>query len=127
MSNTTNARAISLHDVRLGAAIRHARMAKGISQEALAAAIGTTFQQVQKYEKATNRVPATRLQLIADALQTKMHILMARPENDGTDDIPYFELTAKETNLIKAWRKLNSEQRQSIRRIINSLTEGTKS
>jgi transcriptional regulator with XRE-family HTH domain len=40
-----------------------------ITQEALAGAIGVTFQQIQKYEYGTNRVGAGRLQQIADALQ----------------------------------------------------------
>lgn len=126
MSNTLNPRAITLHDVKLGAAIRQARIVEGMSQEELGKAIGTTFQQVQKYENAANRVPATRLRLIADALRTKMHILMAIPENNGTDDSPYFELTAREMDLIKAWRKLNSEQRQSIRRIVSTIADGTR-
>ncbi len=39
-----------------------------VTQMALAEAIGVTFQQVQKYEKGTNRVGASRLQQIADAL-----------------------------------------------------------
>jgi transcriptional regulator with XRE-family HTH domain len=42
----------------------------GMSQEALARRIGLTFQQVQKYEWGTNRVGASRLQQIADALAT---------------------------------------------------------
>lgn len=41
----------------------------GFSQEKLADAIGLTFQQVQKYEKGTNRVSASRLQQIAHILQ----------------------------------------------------------
>ena len=43
----------------------------GMSQEKLGDAIGLTFQQVQKYEKGRNRVGASRLQQIADALQTQ--------------------------------------------------------
>ncbi|KQT60552.1 hypothetical protein ASG54_10490 [Aureimonas sp. Leaf460] len=39
-----------------------------MSQSLLASKIGVTFQQVQKYEKGTNRVGASRLQRIADAL-----------------------------------------------------------
>lgn len=48
--------------------IRAIRNEKGIAQEALAAGIGVTFQQVQKYEWAVNRVSASRLFLIAKAL-----------------------------------------------------------
>lgn len=45
------------------------RVWMNMPQAALAEAIGVTFQQVQKYEKGTNRVGASRLQQIADALE----------------------------------------------------------
>jgi transcriptional regulator with XRE-family HTH domain len=44
------------------------RMIVGMSQEKLGDALGLTFQQVQKYEKGTNRIGASRLQQIAKAL-----------------------------------------------------------
>jgi transcriptional regulator with XRE-family HTH domain len=44
------------------------RMIVGMSQEKLGEALGLTFQQVQKYEKGTNRIGASRLQQIAKAL-----------------------------------------------------------
>ena len=44
-------------------------MLLGFSQEKLGAALGVTFQQVQKYEKGTNRIGASRLQQIAKILQ----------------------------------------------------------
>ena len=48
-------------DVHVGARIRLRRTLLGISQVALAEAIGLTFQQVQKYEKGNNRVSSSRL------------------------------------------------------------------
>ena len=42
----------------------------GVTQQALAARLGVTFQQVQKYEKGTNRISAGRLLAIARALET---------------------------------------------------------
>jgi transcriptional regulator with XRE-family HTH domain len=55
-------------DALIGARIRLQRNAIGMSQEKLGEILGVTFQQVQKYEKGTNRVGASRLQSIADAL-----------------------------------------------------------
>lgn len=55
-------------DVYVGQRIIQARRVKGISQEALSEAIDLTFQQIQKYEKAQNRVSASRLVQIANAL-----------------------------------------------------------
>src|SRR3954469_17262749 len=55
-------------DVEIGRKIRALRLERGLSQSGLAEGIGLTFQQVQKYEKGTNRVSAGRLQQIADLL-----------------------------------------------------------
>lgn len=52
-------------DQGVGAQIRKARMMAQKSQEDLGEALGLTFQQVQKYEKGTNRVSASRLSEIA--------------------------------------------------------------
>ena len=57
-------------DTHVGSRIRLRRKMIGMSQETLAGRIGLTFQQVQKYERGTNRVGASRLQQIADALET---------------------------------------------------------
>jgi transcriptional regulator with XRE-family HTH domain len=55
-------------DKLVGGNIRAQRLRRGLSQSELGEAIGVTFQQVQKYEKGTNRVPAGRLWQIAHAL-----------------------------------------------------------
>lgn len=55
-------------DVHVGSRIRLRRTMLGMSQEKLGESLGITFQQVQKYEKGTNRVGASRLQNIADIL-----------------------------------------------------------
>ena len=57
-------------DVAVGAKIRLRRNELGISQKALADALGVTFQQVQKYENGANRVSASSLARIAKTLQT---------------------------------------------------------
>jgi transcriptional regulator with XRE-family HTH domain len=55
-------------DRTIGALIRKNRKASGWTLEALAAEIGVTYQQLQKYERGVNRVSATRLYEIAKAL-----------------------------------------------------------
>lgn len=55
-------------DVAVGARVRLARKMRGQSQQALALAIGVTFQQVQKYERGANRISASMLVRIAEAL-----------------------------------------------------------
>jgi transcriptional regulator with XRE-family HTH domain len=53
-------------DIHVGARIRSRRTLHGLSQVALADAIGLTFQQIQKYEKGMNRVSSSRLMDIAN-------------------------------------------------------------
>ena len=56
-------------DKHVGARVRMRRMMLSMSQEKLGDALGLTFQQVQKYEKGSNRIGASRLQHIAQILQ----------------------------------------------------------
>jgi transcriptional regulator with XRE-family HTH domain len=56
-------------DKHVGSRVRMRRMMLSMSQEKLGDALGLTFQQVQKYEKGTNRIGASRLMAIASTLQ----------------------------------------------------------
>ena len=56
-------------DRHVGARLRMRRMMLPMSQEKLGGALGLTFQQIQKYEKGTNRIGASRLQQISQILQ----------------------------------------------------------
>ncbi|MGU3574200.1 helix-turn-helix domain-containing protein [Brucellaceae bacterium C25G] len=55
-------------DIHVGSRIRLRRNMLGFSQEKLGESLGITFQQIQKYEKGTNRVGASRLQAISSIL-----------------------------------------------------------
>lgn len=56
-------------DVHVGKRIRHRRWMVGMTQQQLAEKVGIKFQQIQKYETGMNRVSASRLWDIADALE----------------------------------------------------------
>ncbi|SEO68116.1 Helix-turn-helix [Rhodopseudomonas pseudopalustris] len=56
------------------------RLVLNMSQETLAEKLGLTFQQIQKYENAANRISASRLQQIADALNVPVGFLF---EHEG--------------------------------------------
>lgn len=62
-------------DVYVGSQIRLHRKLLGMSQTELAERLGITFQQIQKYEKGTNRVGASRIQAIASILGIKVNVL----------------------------------------------------
>jgi transcriptional regulator with XRE-family HTH domain len=70
-------------DRQVGRRIRMRRLLVGLSQEQLAAALGITFQQVQKYEKGTNRVSASRLHQIAGALGIPARFFFEGADDEG--------------------------------------------
>ncbi|MEX0752763.1 MAG: helix-turn-helix domain-containing protein [Xanthobacteraceae bacterium] len=70
-------------DKHVGSRVRMRRMMLGMSQEKLGDALDLTFQQVQKYEKGTNRIGASRLQQIAHSLQVPVSFFF-----EGAPDPP---------------------------------------
>ncbi|MEW7010024.1 helix-turn-helix domain-containing protein [Lentilitoribacter sp. EG35] len=86
-------------DVFVGARIRLRRNMLNLSQEKLGDALGVTFQQVQKYEKGTNRVSASRLQNISKILDVTVDFFFdGVPEENGleTAATTTFDKTLKE-------------------------------
>jgi transcriptional regulator with XRE-family HTH domain len=79
-------------DKHVGSRVRMRRMMLSMSQEKLGAALGLTFQQVQKYEKGTNRIGASRLQQISDILQVPVAFFFegapALQQGDGLNEAP---------------------------------------
>lgn len=55
-------------DTHVGKMLRAFRKSKGMSQEALAEALGLTFQQIQKYERGANRISASKMFAAANCL-----------------------------------------------------------
>jgi transcriptional regulator with XRE-family HTH domain len=72
-------------DKHVGSRVRMRRMMLAMSQEKFAGGLGLTFQQVQKYEKGTNRISASRLQQSADILQVPVAFFFeGAPNAPGT-------------------------------------------
>lgn len=57
-------------DQTIGRLLKAKRISKGVTQSVLGDAVGVTFQQIQKYEKGSNRVSVSRLIAICGALKT---------------------------------------------------------
>ena len=70
-------------DAEIGKRVRTLRLQRGLSQTELGALINVTFQQVQKYEKGTNRISAGRLQRIAEVMTVPVSFFFA-----GFDEKP---------------------------------------
>ena len=76
-------------DSHVGRRVRMRRLLLGMSQTKLADALGLSFQQVQKYEKGTNRISASRLQLIASIQQVPIAFFFeGAPRVPGQDEAP---------------------------------------
>lgn len=85
MSQTLN-RTPDPVDVQVGQRICLVREQAGLTQADLGNAIGVTFQQVQKYEKGTNRVSASRLAKIADYLDCSIASLFPLRDREAFDE-----------------------------------------
>jgi transcriptional regulator with XRE-family HTH domain len=69
---------LNLIDMHVGGRVRMRRLMLDLSQTDIADAFGLTFQQVQKYEKGTNRISASRLQHISQILQVPVPFFLRR-------------------------------------------------
>jgi transcriptional regulator with XRE-family HTH domain len=101
-------------DIAVGQRIRTFRNNAGLSQTELADQIGVTFQQVQKYEKGTNRVGAGRLKHIASALSVPIAAFfdgVPQPSKRRAHDSSLDELMAqpKAYRLLDAFRHIPEE------------------
>ena len=76
-------------DSEIGRRIRLRRMELGISQTDLGNVVGITFQQIQKYERGTNRIAATRLRQIAQKLEVPISFFLGPdlPDQHKTSEI----------------------------------------
>jgi len=69
-------------DVHVGSRVRFRRHVMGMSQTELGEQIGVTFQQIQKYERGTNRISASRLFMIANILSAPVEFFFAGLDTD---------------------------------------------
>ncbi|MPZ38207.1 MAG: helix-turn-helix domain-containing protein [Rhizobiales bacterium] len=119
-------------DKHVGSRVRMRRMMLSMSQEKLGDALGLTFQQVQKYEKGTNRIGASRLQQISQILQVPVAFFfegapnLAGPYGDGMKEAPSpayvsdFLATSEGLALTKAFMRIKEAK---LRRRIVDLVE----
>jgi transcriptional regulator with XRE-family HTH domain len=101
---------ISALDVEIGRKIRLRRLEQSMSQTALAEKLNVTFQQVQKYEKGTNRVGAGRLHLIASELKVPVtYFFQAEQQHGEVDSLLYLNSPAS-IRMVKAFAKIKSQK-----------------
>ncbi len=101
-------------DVHVGRKVREARAARSMSQEQLGKKLGISFQQVQKYEKGTNRIGASRLYEISQHLQTPVSYFF-----DGLDEAHDDKVLPRRT--IQLAHQIESIEDQVVRNQILNL------
>jgi transcriptional regulator with XRE-family HTH domain len=122
-------------DKYVGSRVRMRRMMLGMSQEKLAGALGLTFQQIQKYEKGTNRISASRLQAISQILDAPVHFFFDGAPHSGKGGyepgerpspayVTDFLTTSDGLALVKAFVRIkDASLRRSIVRMVEAITE----
>lgn len=121
-------------DKHVGSRVRMRRMMLNMSQEKLGDALGLTFQQVQKYEKGTNRIGASRLQQIANILQVPVSFFFEgaphMPGQSGMSEAPSpayvsdFLATSDGLALTKAFMRIkNGKLRRRIVDLVEQIAE----
>jgi transcriptional regulator with XRE-family HTH domain len=103
-------------DVHVGSRVRLRRTLLGMSQEKLADALGLTFQQVQKYEKGTNRIAPSRLIPLAKLLKVEPAAILGS-SNGGTEPIDIRLTTTGRNRILAALTKIDN------RRIENAVAD----
>jgi transcriptional regulator with XRE-family HTH domain len=95
-------------DIKVGSKVRALRLERQMSQEKLGDALGLTFQQVQKYEKGTNRISAGRLQRIAAILEVPVSVFFADANPPAGAAESLFDLvdTGSALRLLRAYSRI---------------------
>lgn len=113
-----------LVDVHVGQRIRHRRWTIGMTQQQLADAVGIKFQQIQKYETGMNRVSASRLWDIAQAMDVPVAFFFEGLAGHGPNDAEVNLLADKEAlQLVRAYYAMPESQRRQIFELARVLSD----
>jgi len=119
-------------DIYVGSRIRMRRKILGLSQEKLGEKLGITFQQIQKYEKGTNRVGASRLQAMSGALDVPVSYFFPDAETsqhggmqeEGAAFMMDFMSTSEGLELSRAFTKIrNPKVRRKVLELVRAMAE----
>ena len=114
-------------DSQLGESIRAHRLVAGMSQSDLARKLGVSFQQVQKYEKGTNRVGAGRIPLIAEIFGVPISALY-KDHAEAESAIPAKLITDPTVvKLLTAYAEIKDRSvRRDVSELVNRIAKSVK-
>ncbi|RPE72065.1 Xre family transcriptional regulator [Pacificibacter maritimus] len=117
-------------DVHVGKRIRHRRWMVGMTQQQLAEKVGIKFQQIQKYETGMNRVSASRLWDISEALEVPVAFFFDGVEVDTPEvvengaSVPADILADKEAlELVRSYYSIPANQRRRLFELARVLSD----
>lgn len=120
-------------DVHVGKRVRHRRLLIGMTQQQLAERVGIKFQQIQKYETGANRVSASRLWDIADALDVPVSFFFeglttaadpAPASETPLNGVPIDLLEDKEAlDLVRSYYAIPENQRRRLFELARVLSD----
>lgn len=117
-------------DVHVGQKIRQRRWLTGMTQQRLAELVGIKFQQIQKYETGANRVSASRLWDIADALDVDVSFFFEGIKSEQeqaqevVENVPSDLLGDKEAmDLIRSYYSIPEDQRRRLFELARVLSD----
>jgi transcriptional regulator with XRE-family HTH domain len=119
-------------DVAVGQRIRSQRLMLGLSQTELGNKLGITFQQIQKYEKGTNRVSVGRLQQIAQLFKMPVSFFFEgasgkSPSADHINESLEFLDTAASVRLVRSFAEIDdAEVRRDIVAFVEAIAEARR-
>ncbi|WP_439398960.1 helix-turn-helix domain-containing protein [Bradyrhizobium sp. PMVTL-01] len=119
-------RSAQADDVAIGKRIRQRRLEQNISQAELGNTLGVSFQQIQKYEKGVNRVGATRLAAIAQALGCDLAFFLPTADRPKAASVLDDFLTSRDGLMIaQAFVRIADENiRHTVAKFIDGLSRG---
>jgi transcriptional regulator with XRE-family HTH domain len=115
-------------DVHVGKRIREARILNGLSQTALAEKVGITFQQLQKYESATNRVSCSRLYDLSRVLGVPIQAFfsgVSSEDGNAEGQDRNNRRSVSILDLVENFSRLNTDLRSRVAKVAKSLAEST--
>ena len=124
-------------DIHVGSRVRLRRIMMGMSQQALGQAVNLTFQQIQKYERGTNRIGSSRLYEFSQVLDVPVAYFFEEIPAEGTGRgpglvetgaAPYESdpLTKRETlELVRAYYRISQPAvRKRIFELVKAVARG---
>ena len=117
-------------DVHVGKRVRHRRWMVGMTQQQLASKVGIKFQQIQKYETGMNRISASRLWDIADALNVDVRFFFEGIDDSAdqgasrSEGVPGDILADKEAlELVRSYYAMPENQRRRLFELARVLSD----